>query len=116
MLDERFEQARRAEVVGADIAPDFVHRLADADLGGEMDDTIDIPQRLLEATWFADVTGDELDFRFNLGRPAFVYLFDQRVDHGNLIAISKKFVNDVPADEPATAGDKNLVHGYSALA
>ncbi len=44
-VDQRLEQRRRADVVGRGIAYDLVHRLADPDLGGEVDDAVDAAQR-----------------------------------------------------------------------
>ena len=109
MVDQLLEQHRRAVVVDRDVAVDRVHALADADLGGEVDDRVDPFQRLQDGGLVADVAGDELDLR-SAGRPGVfgpVDLLDQAVEHPHLMAALKQRTRHIAADEARPAGDEN---------
>src|SRR5690606_564675 len=85
------EENSGAKVVGADIASDLVHRLADTDFGGQMHNHIDIDQRRSDHHRVAHITPKQLYWRIKLGFRAPVHLVDQAVEHADLIAIVEEF-------------------------
>src|SRR4051812_47088541 len=91
-IDQRFEQYRRPSLVDGGVAFDRVHRLADADLGGEMDDAVDVLERAGNHVLVADITDDQLGFVGKVFGPApiAVDLFDQAIEHANLVPTAKK--------------------------
>jgi hypothetical protein len=75
------EKYRSADFVYAGVAFNGVHALADADLGGEVDDAIDPRKRPADGIGIPNVTLDLLDLPIEFARPSAirVYLADQTV-------------------------------------
>src|SRR5947209_9007868 len=109
MVDQGFEQDRRAGLVDRRVALDGVHRLADADLGGEMDHAVGAFQRASDHVLVADIAADQLGVVGEIvGTLAIaVDLLDQAVEHSHLIAAAKQFLANGPADESGAAGDEH---------
>ena len=77
-----FEEHGRAEVVGAHVAPDLVHRLTHAHLGGLVEDRVDTGDGPFHQGGIGDVTLQELDAVGEVPRaPREVDLGDEAVDH-----------------------------------
>ena len=57
----RFEQHRRAEIVGADVALDLVHRLAHPNLGCFVKNYVDMFERFIDKLSIANVTLKKFD-------------------------------------------------------
>jgi hypothetical protein len=83
----RLHQHRRSEVVGTDVARDLVHALADAHLGGEVEDAVDAAERRPDRGGVADVAAHHLrpwrQGRAGLGA---MHLLQQAVEHAHLVA------------------------------
>ena len=75
-----------AIVLQLGVARDLVHRLADADGGGEVDDAIDTRERAIGGLAVADVADDQLDPVRQLGIGAAVDLLLEAVEHDDLVA------------------------------
>ena len=101
-----------ADIVDRGIAFHLVHRLADADLGGEVDDAVDPIERARDRIAVAHVGADQLHLGIEGGRPVgrSVDLLDQAVEHTDLMAAREQFVADEAADEARPAGDEYLFH------
>jgi hypothetical protein len=111
MIDQPLEQDRGADIVGRGVALDFIHRLADADLGGEMDDAVDAVQRAGDCIAVADIGADE----FGIGGEALgpldvaMDLRQQAVEHPHFIASPQQLGGHLATDKAGTAGDQDLL-------
>ena len=107
--NQLLHQHRRAGVVGAGIAFDIVHRLADADLGREMNDGVDTVQCPGNRAGVADVALHTLGIGVKVLRPAAiaVHLRDQAIEHADPPAPGNKQSRNCPADKPGTTGNKD---------
>ena len=63
MVDEPLEHHCGAEIIGGSVALDLVHRLADADFGGEVNDAVGAPEGRGDRLSVTHVAPDELDLR-----------------------------------------------------
>jgi hypothetical protein len=81
--------------------------LADADLGGEVDDSIDILEAMRNDVLVADVADDQFGLVGQvLGSLAIaVDLLDQAIEYANLVASAKKLLANRTANEACTAGN-----------
>jgi hypothetical protein len=86
---------------------DGIHRLADPDLGREVDDAVDAAERTGNHVPVADVACYELGLAWKvLGTIAVaVDLLDQAVEHAHLISAAKKLTCDGAPDKPGTPRD-----------
>ena len=113
-IDKLLEQHRGADVVGGGVAFHLVHRLADPDLGGEVDDAVHPLQRAGDNVAVAHIAADQLGIRVEQrGAPPCslaaiaVDLLDQAVENADTVAAAEQFVGDEAADEAGTAGDQD---------
>ena len=113
-VDQGFQQHRGAQVVGPDIAGDLVHGLADADLGGQVDDAVAALQGGTDAVPVAHVAAHELGPIGQVGRAALVDLLDQRIVEPHVMAALQHLPRDVASDEAATAGHEDPRHVSAA--
>ena len=81
-----------AGLVDRGVALDRVHRLADADFGGEMDHAVDTLQRARDDVLVADVADDQLGVVGQVLGPlaVAVNLLDQAVEDADLVAARKQ--------------------------
>ena len=112
MIDQRFEKNCGASLVDRGVALDSVHRLADADFGGEMNDAVDTLQRARDDVLVADVADDQLGVVGKSSRPfaVAVHLLDQAVEHADSLPRSKKLTCDRAADKSCAACHQYLSH------
>ena len=106
-VHRRFEDDRRAHCVHGGVPLDLVHRLPDADGGGEVHESIHALQRPLHGVAVADVALDPLDIGSEVVGPAVVDLRIERVEHPHLVAGRKQAIDEVRADEAGAAGDQD---------
>ncbi len=96
-------------VVHRDVAVYGVHALADADLGGEVNDEVHVLQRRRDSVEVADVGADELHLAEN--RVAWstpgMDLLDQAVEDANPVAPREQRPRDMAADESRAARDQH---------
>ena len=71
--------------VDLDVALDLVHRLPDADGGGEMDDGVGALERLMREAAVADVAVDERHAVRRRRLLVAMYLGLEDVEHGDLV-------------------------------
>ena len=111
-VDQRLEQHRGADVVGRGVAFHLVHRLPDADLGGEMDDAVDPIDRAGDRGLVANVAADQLGIGAEHLRSIglAVYLLDEAIEHPHLVAARQKFLGHRAADETGPARDQYTFH------
>ena len=100
------EEARGGHRVELGVARDLVHRLADADRSGEVDDLRGARQGARGGLAIADVAHDQLDARGKLGLGAAVDLLLEAVEHDHVVAALDERADEVRADEAGPAGDK----------
>ena len=116
VVDQLLEQHRGAVIVDGDVAVDRIHALADADLGGEVDDLGDALQRAQHRGLVAHVADDHVDLRVEVVglRLVAVDLLDQAVEHADAMAALQAGPRDVTPDEAGAAGDEDrLCHAVS---
>ncbi len=107
MIDQPFEQHGGAHVVRRCVTLDFVHRLADADLGREVNDAVDPLKRSGDRLSVAHVGLDEFGLK-RLRRRRAVDLADQAVEEADTVPAPQQFGCDVAADEPGPPGNQNM--------
>src|SRR5438270_14101714 len=107
MVDQRLEQHRRSGFVDRGIALDRVHRLADADLGGEVYHGVDALQRMGNHVLVANVSDDELGVAGKVLGPLTIAvdLLDQAVAPADRIAAAKKLASDCATNKPCATRD-----------
>ena len=106
MLDEVFEKYGSTEIVGAYVTLNLVHRLAHADLGCQVKNSIDVFDGALDYVRIAYIPVDELGARVKvLWLAAAVYLRDQRIQHPHRVAAGYQSIGKVRTDEAGAAGD-----------
>jgi hypothetical protein len=114
-LDEDFEEDGGAEVVDGGVVFDFVHGLADADGGGEVEDGVDVVEGGFEGLAVADVADEEFDVFVEVVGAGGVLAVDLRrqiVQSADVVAVGEEFIGEVGADEACAAGDEDsLGHG-----
>jgi hypothetical protein len=112
VLDQLFEKHGRADIVDRSVSLDRVHRLANTDLGSEMNDAVDPFQSRCHLLAGANIATHQLDFGIKGGRieAVSVNLFDQAVEHANLVAAIEELGGNRPADETGAAGDQDVLH------
>ena len=108
-FQELLEQHGRAEVVDRRVAVDLVHALPDAHLGGQMEDAIDVGERVADRSRVADVAVPEVHPLGQVGRrdgirP--VHLLDQGVQDPHLGTVGQQGGRQVTSDEACAAGDE----------
>ena len=108
-LDKCFEQDTGAGRVLARVVRDLVHRLADADAGGEVDDGVDAVERAADGVAVANIADLQLDILGEVvgSRAIAVHLRRQVVERTHAVAAGEQLVGQVGADEPRTAGDQD---------
>lgn len=111
LFDQRFQQNRRAEIIGSRVTRDFIHALPDADFGRQMKHRIDAAQRLSHRVAVADVAADEFHFVVKIfgTRAIVVHLLRQRVESAHAVAARQQFVGEMRPQKPGAAHDKNLL-------
>ena len=110
MVDQLLEQHRRAVVVDRDVAVDRVHALADADLGGEVDDLRRRPCSALRtavSSRMSPTTNSTSAVEVVRASAALVDLLDQAVEHADPVAALEQRARHVAADEAGAAGDED---------
>ena len=117
-LDGFLEDDRGADRVDRGVPLDLVHRLADADGGGEVVDGVDALERAPDGLVVADVADLELDGRVEVLRslPVRVDLRIEVVEGPNLVPLREQPVGQMRADEAGTAGDQDLHRGVRLAA
>ena len=107
--DDLLEDDRGADRVDRGVPLDLVHRLADADGGGEVVDGVDALERAPDGLVVADVADLELDRRVEVVRPlpVRVDLRIEVVERPNLVPLREQPVGQVRADEAGAAGDQD---------
>src|SRR3546814_1725123 len=99
-VDQSLQQHRRAEIVGPDIAVDFVHALTDADLGREVKHARDIFQRPSHRPRVANVGAYQFDPIRQRRNGTPVNLLDYVIQHPDAVARLAEFGAEMPHDEP----------------
>jgi hypothetical protein len=85
---------------------DLVHGLADADGGSEVEDDVDVANRVTQAIDVADIGAYELDIiRQAVRATGGMDLRSEVVVDANGIAATKQRVDQVRTDEPGASGD-----------
>ncbi len=113
-VDQRLEQDRGAEVVGAHVAADLVHGLADADFGRQVEHAVDAGGGAPDRVGVANVGLDELDPVGRRRVTAAVNLLDERVQHPYRVSLGLQLLDERAPDEAAPSGDQIAFHGLPA--
>ncbi len=108
VVGQDIEKDAGAGRVGVDIAGDLVHRLADPDLGGKVDDVVNIAQGLGHSVAIPDVAFQELGCGRDVAGPrAAVHLFDKAVEDPYAVPLLKEELDNVRADESGSSGNED---------
>ena len=102
MFQHRFQQDSGAQIVGADIPGDLVHRLADSNLRSQVHDAVDALQCPRDGAGIAHITDDQLSIVETRRDATGMHLLDQRIEDSDAIAVPQKFRGDGAADETGT--------------
>ena len=112
-LGDLLQHHGRADRVDRGVALDLVHRLADADGGGEMDDVVDALERRADRVVVAHVADLELDGGIEVAGPgtAGMHLRVEVVERAHAVAAGQQRIAEVGTDESGTAGDEHMHAG-----
>jgi hypothetical protein len=111
--DEPLEQHGGAEVICADIAGYFVHRLADADFGCQMNYGVDALQAFGNFISIPDIPLDQLGLGGYLDCPGAMHLFNQRIENPYLMPAPDQLARYMAANEAAAASYQDTGHDTS---
>ncbi len=107
-LDELLEHDGTTDGVDFNVATNFVHRLSDANDGGEVDDGVDGFHRLSECLFVPHVADDQLDVGIEIvGSTIGVYLRGERIERPHLMTRSKQAIGEVRANKSGAACDEH---------
>ena len=116
LVGEDLEHDAGAARVPVDVAGDLVHRLADADLGGVVDDRVDVAQRPAQRGGVAHVAEHELGLGGDVaGAVRAVHLLDEPVVDAHVVAGLEQRLGHMRPDEARTAGDEHARHALRSL-
>lgn len=113
LLDDLLEENGRTEVIGPDIAGDLVHRLPDADFGGEMNQAVDALQGARDRLAVAHVADDEFGRARQVRARRAMHLVDQGIEDSHLVPAVEQFLRHVTADEAPTPSHQDSFHRSS---